>query len=353
MERYSSVAGAMQGATAELEQASNSLQGKTLPSWLATDDVKLMPLHTLISEQMRDEKLADGKASQVFAHEEHPAAQPTPRQLAFHTVHHLAAAKKGAHMAAPVHVHHTVEALAEGVGESKAAQTGEAAVASMNSKVAKDAEAVKADQKEINAVSAKEAAAEAAFMKAEKGKLEVMRSAAEKEEKSLNVKEDMAQADEKRSEKSAIKAQMAQVEAEEAGKLAALEAKVKAEESEKLKKLKLELHGGASQGGKKQAHAEGAVHKATTAAHGDEDVIKASVKKAAHARLARKAGCANGACDLNGKLDQAVKEVVSGKGEVREEAIKKMQSLQQNIANDFKHVTSFAVKQEHALGSAN
>jgi len=199
-----------------------------------------------------------------------------------------------------------------------------------------------------------------------------------------------AKAAEQLSERKSIRAEMAKIKDEERAKLDALK-----------KKMTVIAKGGVVEAGSAPAaklvaaKADAAVKPsasvadsaAATTARGHTVVQKAAVQvqsdaekadaegaatavkavKAAKSSLAvkkdsKRAACTTTKCDLavedkqwnviGGKVDDYAKEAERAHGKAKREALAHMEYLQKQIERDYKHVTGFAVAQEHALPPA-
>lgn len=207
---------------------------------------------------------------------------------------------------------------------------------------------------------------------------EVSKLASVKKEDDVRVKkiEDEIQvlkkekSSEQLSEKRKIKAEMAKIEDEEHEKLIALKEKMKEVAAGKINKD--DSTPAASKSSKaataktETARGHKTVQKPAVKVHldsaaGDE---KSDTAKEALAKAVAKTSalCTTTKCDLaeedkqwsqiGGSVGQIAKEAESAHGKARKDALAHMKFLQEQIAQDYKHVTAFAVAQEHALPPA-
>ena len=354
-------------ASAQLEErpvsaADTYLQRHGVPSWLSTGTpVKLKPLSTMIHEQLAVKqvamKAADKKIQKQVAKEK---AEPTPHELAMKNALHSQAAKK---MSA------TRMKVAQGTSALASASASEYKVG-----------AIKAKEQQLHRIQKAEHEEELVIETAEEKKLEAIR----KEEEHVNHEEVRKLAQVKKddeaherkieleiqalkkskqasavNEKRKIKAEMAAIEDEEHEKLAALQKKMSDVKKGKIvdsdrtpaakpvEKSKVRDHATVQKAAVKVVHAD--------SAGTDQKTALASPKK-------NKALCTTTKCDLaeedkqwsriGSNVGAIAKEAERAHGKARQAALAHMKYLQEQIAKDYKHVTAFAVAQEHALPPA-
>merc|ERR1712216_140401 len=232
---------------------------------------------------------------------------------------------------------------------------------------------IKAKQAEVEQITKGAHAEELVIETAEEQKLEAIR----KEEQKINDEEvsklaslKKENSSEQLSEKRKIKAEMAKIEDEEHEKLIALKEKMKEVAAGKINKD--DSTPAASKSSKaataktETARGHKTVQKPAVKVHldsaaGDE---KSDTAKEALAKAVAKTSalCTTTKCDLaeedkqwskiGGSVGQIAKEAESAHGKARKDALAHMKFLQEQIAQDYKHVTAFAVAQERALPPA-
>ena len=368
--------------SAQLSQQSTDLadvylQKHGIPSWLSTSDVKLKPLSAMIHEQLAVKQMAKAKLQQKMDKQQAKAAhQLSPHELAMKNVLHSQASAK-------------VEAKKSSI--KKAADTQLHEVSEDTATVHYKTGSIKAKQAEVEQITKGEHAEELVIETAEEQKLEAIRKeeqkineeevsklASVKKEDDVRVKkiEDEIQvlkkekSSEQLSEKRKIKAEMAKIEDEEHEKLIALKEKMKEVAAGKINKD--DSTPAASKSSKaataktETARGHKTVQKPAVKVHldsaaGDE---KSDTAKEALAKAVAKTSalCTTTKCDLaeedkqwsqiGGSVGQIAKEAESAHGKARKDALAHMKFLQEQIAQDYKHVTAFAVAQEHALPPA-
>ena len=368
--------------SAQLSQQSTDLadvylQKHGIPSWLSTSDVKLKPLSAMIHEQLAVKQMAKAKLQQKMDKQQAKAAhQLSPHELAMKNVLHSQASAKVAAKKSSI---------------KKAADTQLHEVSEDTATVHYKTGSIKAKQAEVEQITKGEHAEELVIETAEEQKLEAIRKeeqkindeevsklASVKKEDDVRVKkiEDEIQvlkkekSSEQLSEKRKIKAEMAKIEDEEHEKLIALKEKMKEVAAGKINKD--DSTPAASKSSKaataktETARGHKTVQKPAVKVHldsaaGDE---KSDTAKEALAKAVAKTSalCTTTKCDLaeedkqwsqiGGSVGQIAKEAESAHGKARKDALAHMKFLQEQIAQDYKHVTAFAVAQEHALPPA-
>merc|ERR1712216_401230 len=368
--------------SAQLSQQSTDLadvylQKHGIPSWLSTSDVKLKPLSAMIHEQLAVKQMAKAKLQQKMGKQQAKAAhQLSPHELAMKNVLHSQASAKVAAKKSSI---------------KKAADTQLHEVSEDTATVHYKTGSIKAKQAEVEHITKGEHAEELVIETAEEQKLEAIRKeeqkindeevsklASVKKEDDVRVKkiEDEIQvlkkekSSEQLSEKRKIKAEMAKIEDEEHEKLIALKEKMKEVAAGKINKD--DSTPAASKSSKaataktETARGHKTVQKPAVKVHldsaaGDE---KSDTAKEALAKAVAKTSalCTTTKCDLaeedkqwskiGGSVGQIAKEAESAHGKARKDALAHMKFLQEQIAQDYKHVTAFAVAQERALPPA-
>jgi hypothetical protein len=394
--------------------ADQYLKKHGVPSWLATGQVKLKPLNVMIHEQLAAKEMQKKVVEKTLkkAEAQYVAkSKVTPHDLAMKNALHIQAAKKVAQV--HKHIAATKEAAKMTSAKMTSAKTQElaeadtskyhkGAVTSLEGDLEKVRQGIAAEKSVVEVAELAQLQAireeEERVHKDEVHKLAQLKKNSLTEEKRLvqeimKMKELKSQkiAEERRearkdaehlSMKLSIKAEMAKIEDEEHEKLAALKKKMEAldksadtkEEHKEEHKVVAVLSKGASVQTAKEAEKDMKV--AAVASKGTSSLSTKTVR--AH-KVAQKPavklhssngdqvdkvlkGCTTAKCDLavedkqwkaiGGKVDQYAKEAQSDDGDARKQALAHMKYLQDVIEKDYKHVTDFAVAQEHALPPA-
>eukprot|EP00286_Rhodomonas_abbreviata_P009432 CAMPEP_0181326994 /NCGR_PEP_ID=MMETSP1101-20121128/21831_1 /TAXON_ID=46948 /ORGANISM="Rhodomonas abbreviata, Strain Caron Lab Isolate" /LENGTH=434 /DNA_ID=CAMNT_0023435557 /DNA_START=26 /DNA_END=1330 /DNA_ORIENTATION=+ len=341
-----------------------------LPSWLRTPDVKLMPLKNLVAEQQIVRAESEGKLSHKLAMEEHPKSAPSPRSLAMKNVglqekksllHTQAVAKAAVSHVAP---------KAVGSAEPKVEHAVKKTAPASNENV------LKKKQEALKRLIEREHHKEAAIKKAELHKLALLKARDGKEaaklEKQIKAMESGVHHQKLTNEKAALKAEMAQIEDEENEKLKALKGKMaKLDDIKKPNSAAAEPAVAAKPAADhpKATRSHAVVHKEPVKVHQTaESAAKPALSakpKARETQLSwgdekkKKKACSDNNCDEKAEdskwlashdaVDKFAEEAQSGGGKAKAMALAHMKELQEQIDNDYKHVTGFAVTQEHAL----
>lgn len=364
-----------------------------IPSWLSTSDVKLKPLSAMIHEQLAVKAMQTAAQDKKLEKEETKSShEPSPRELAMKNALHSQATKKVAAKSAKVTIATSTQSLT---------QVSEPVQPSAPAATKYHAGAIKTMEKALSKAKKGLSDEELVVENSEKQKLEAIRKEEEhvnKEEvhrlakikkSSLKQQEKIEKqittlkaekAAEQLSEKKMIKAQMAKIEDEEREKLADLTKKMTliakgqvlqdvAPKAAKAAKPEADEHAAT------KARGHTVVQKAAVKVQTDSDAAATGDKKTAKAATGTKslklkavvlkkskAICTSTKCDLaeedkqwgeiGGKVDDYAKEAAQAHGKAKQAALAHMQYLQAQIEKDYKHVTGFAVAQEHALPPA-
>ena len=396
-----------------LDKADAYLQKHGVPSWLSTGSVQLKPLQAMIHEQLAVKEMRQAAANKKIAKQEAKAednSAVSPHELAMKNALHSQAVKKVSAKSADVVAKakaHLTQALKQ---TSSPVNSDDTASAPAAAKPGYYRGAIRDAQADLDKMRKGEHEAELVIETKEEKKLEVIRKEEEivnKEEvhRLANIKKaamkqesDMrkqiselkhAKAAEQLSERKTIRTEMAKIKDEERAKLAALKKKMTVIAKGGV------LDAGSAPAAKPAAEADAAAVKpsasvadsaAATTARGHTVVQKPAVQvqsdtekaddeggatavkavKAPKSSLAVKkdsrSDCTTTKCDLSvedkqwnvigGKVDDYAKEAERAHGKAKREALAHMQYLQKQIERDYKHVTGFAVAQEHALPPA-
>ena len=369
-----------------LDKADAYLEKHGIPSWLSTSSVSLKPLSTMIEEQLAVKKMSKEKADQAMAKQESKSTDaPTPHELAMKNALHSQAVSKVASKSVKVATATSTQSLKEvqkpvaqaftttaGAGPASGYHRGVIKAKEAGLKLIKREERKEelviesAEEKKLKAIRAEEERVN----KDEQRKLEKIKKADALREK--NIMTELAalkkeKATEQLSEKRAIKAQMARIEDEERDKLEELK-----------KKMYIIAKGGVLKNAKTASKSEVAATKPSgTNARGHRVVQKPVVKMHATGGSTKSAeivksslkstsdvasGCTTAKCDLKeeddqwdeigGKVDDYARKAAHAHGKAKADALAHMKFLQEQIEKDYKHVTGFAVAQEHALPPA-
>jgi len=387
-----------------VDKADAYLQKHGVPSWLSTKSVSLKPLNVLIQEQLSVKKMKSKAADQKRAKQATQAANaPTPHELAMRNALHALAVSKVSAKSQTVADAPKTQALKELDSPVKHAVTTDTPSLGNEGDAAKpvyhkgELKAKQADLKQLEKEEREEVLVienserekltairdeEIRVNKEEVHKLAKIKTANAKHEKSIMTEIEKLQkekAAEQVNEKRAIKAEMAKIEDEEHEKLQKLMAKMQviksggvlkaapeAKEETKATTAKAVSSKRATDAvAKARGHtvvqkAEVKVHAA--AAAGGKTTAAAVTSTLKVAPTARKSGCTTTKCDLTeedkqwgkigDKVDDYAREAAHAHGKAKAAALAHMQYLQEQIENDYKHVTGFAVAQEHALPPA-
>jgi hypothetical protein len=390
-----------------VDKADAYLQKHGVPSWLSTKSVSLKPLSVMIQEQLTVKKMKSEAAHQKRA-KQAAANAPTPHELAMkNAMHALAVTKVSATSRTVAAAAPTTQALKEVNSPVKHAVTTDTPSLGNGRDAAKPAVAavyhkgeLKAKEADLKQLKKEEREEELVIENSEREKLTAIRdeeirvnkeevhklakikTAGAKHEKAIVAEIEKLQkekAAEQVNEKRAIKAEMAKIEDETHEKLQKLMAKMQVIKSGGVLKVAPEAKEETKAATAKAVSSEGAAH-AVAKARGHTVVQKPEVKVHAAATAggkttaaavtstlkvaptARRSGCTTTKCDLTeedkqwgkigDKVDDYAREAAHAHGKAKAAALAHMQYLQEQIENDYKHVTGFAVAQEHALPPA-
>ena len=391
-----------------VDKADAYLQKHGVPSWLSTRSVSLKPLSVMIQEQLTVKKMKSKAEEQKHAKQAAQAANaPTPHELAMRNAVHALAVTKVSAKSRTVAAAPTTQALKEVNSPVKHAVTTDTPSLGNGGDAAEPAAAavyhkgeLKAKEADLKQLKTEEREEELVIENSEREKLTAIRDEeirVNKEEvhklakiKTAGAKHEKAivteieklrkeKAAEQLNEKRAIKAEMAKIEDEEHEKLQKLIAKMQVIKSGGVLKVAPEAKEEIKAMTAKAVSSKGATH-AEAKARGHTVVQKPEVKVHAAAAAggkttaaavtstlkvapsARRSGCTTTKCDLTeedkqwgkigDKVDDYAREAAHAHGKAKAAALAHMQYLQEQIENDYKHVTGFAVAQEHALPPA-
>ena len=392
-----------------VDKADAYLQKHGVPSWLSTKSVSLKPLSVMIQEQLTVKKMKSKAADQKHAKQAAQAANaPTPHELAMkNAMHALAVTKVSATSRTVAAAAPTTQALKEVDSPVKHAVTTDTPSLGNGGDAAKPAVAavyhkgeLKAKEADLKQLKKEEREEELVIENSEREKLTAIRdeeirvnkeevhklakikTAGAKHEKAIVAEIEKLQkekAAEQVNEKRAIKAEMAKIEDEAHEKLQNLMAKMQVIKSGGVLKVAPKAKEETKAETAKAVSSEGATH-SVAKARGHTVVQKPEVKVHAAAAAggkttaaavtstlkvaptARRSGCTTTKCDLTeedkqwgkigDKVDDYAREAAHAHGKAKAAALAHMQYLQEQIENDSKHVTGFAVAQEHALPPA-
>ena len=394
--------------------ADQYLKKHGVPSWLATGQVNLKPLNVMIHEQLAAKEMQKKVVEKTLkkAEAQYVAkSKVTPHDLAMKNALHMQASKKVAQVNKHVVAHKEAakmtsakmtSAETQELAEADTSKYHKGVITSLEGDLEKVRQGIAAEKSVVEVAELAQLQAireeEERVHKDEVHKLAQLKKNSLTEEKRL-VQEIMKMkelkskklAQERRearkdaehlSMKLSIKAEMAKIEDEEHEKLAALKKKMEAldksadtkEEHTEEHKVVAVLSKGASEQTAKEAEKD--MKAAAVASKGTSSLSTKTVR--AH-KVAQKPavqlhsssgdkvdkvlkGCTTAKCDLavedkqwmsiGGKVDQYAKEAQSDDGDARKQALAHMKYLQDVIEKDYKHVTDFAVAQEHALPPA-
>jgi hypothetical protein len=381
-----------------LDKADAYLQKHGVPSWLSTGNVQLKPLQAMIHEQLAVKQMKEDAADKKIAKQEARAKDSaSPHELAMKNAVHTQVVKKLAAKSAKVAAspiatlkQTSAPVISQTTSTDQAAKPGyyrgaikkaEADLAKMRTGEHEEELVIETKEEKKLEVIRKE---EEIVNKEEVHRLAKIKKAAAKQEDDMrkqisDFKHEKAA--EQLSEKKSIRAEMAKIKEEEHAKLEALK-----------KKMTVIAKGGvvgvvgADRAPAAKPDAQPAAQKATAKARGHKVVQKPAVKvqkdaspakadggtsavKAVKAqsnslkmKKARSSGCTTSNCDLaledkqwsviGGKVGDYAREAESAHGKAKREALAHMEYLRKQIEKDYKHVTGFAVAQEHALPPA-
>jgi len=343
-----------------------------LPSWLRTPSVKLLPLNRIVKEQELVRKEAAGQISHKLVEEEHEKTGPTPHSLAMKNVEGQQTAAPAQPKAAPATTKQppaiqpaVATAKPQAVPKPLAAHSIVATPAEKHISARSPEEELKAKQKALARLMMKQARDETKIKKQELHKLAALKQRDSAKEAALQGQIKALKAEESNTqltnEKAKLKAQMAQIEEEEHEKLAKLQSK--------MAHLAPQQAAAPAQAAKPavapapEAHRAHAVFakKAVTVHHAEE----AASNKARETQLTWGDGekknriCTDDTCDTQkedskwlahkSSVDKFAQVAMQGSGKAKAKALAHMRELQKQIEADYKHVTGFAVTQEHAL----
>eukprot|EP00960_Hanusia_phi_P036234 752218-Hanusia_phi.AAC.6 len=381
-------------------------EDSNLPSWLRTGPVKLVPLDKLVRQQMVVKGLSQGRikdSDSSNGDDDSDSFSSTPHDMAMKNALHMQAVRKreahhhhvagATHSSEHVHMAHEqhklevetddsndsslkkeiskASSLAAGVGAAEESalkslhvQGGDSSTKSDQQKapiphLSLDAELAE-KKKELSEVKSTEVKEINIIQKAELHKLAAIKKTDLGKELDLKKQiKDLEARSALRQQEKKIQEQISHVKEEEERKLSALHKNLAALQGTEVHEHKL-----VSKPIVKVVQESKPRAKETDASTASHETVKAPAAKPAPktdkaTQKEAKSACTTSDCAVDGEdkkwlvkkgsVSKYSRLAVDGSGKAKREAIEHMQKLKEQIEDDYKHVTDFAIAQENAL----